>query len=116
MSVQFACQFPVNLRRWVEGAGRDERGRETGAHAPAESILVFAWYIGGTEVLTDGHENRTVHAATCYPQTKDNVGELDRIELPGYGWFEVDGQPTNYDNNPFWSPGLVDAKLRKVDG
>ncbi|OZF05245.1 hypothetical protein CH302_01070 [Rhodococcus sp. 15-2388-1-1a] len=116
MSVQFACQFPVKLKRYVEGAVRDDRGRETGDHAAPVEIKVFAWYIGGTETLTDGHTNRTVHAATCYPQSKDNVSELDQIELPGFGWFEVDGQPTNYDHNPFWSPGLVDAKLKAVGG
>lgn len=116
MSVEFQCHFPAKLRRYVDGGTRDARGRETGSYADPEDILVFAWYVGATETLADGHANRTVHAATCYPQSKDNVTELDQIELPGFGWFEVDGQPTNYDHNPFWSPGLVDAKLKRVKG
>ncbi|RYE43653.1 MAG: hypothetical protein EOP24_27390 [Hyphomicrobiales bacterium] len=111
----FVCLLPARLRRYVATGQRDARGNVVAGLAPPEPILVWAWYISEGSVELEGHAGRVSFDATCYPPTSLAITARDEIELPGEGWFQVK-LVADYDNNPLWSPGLADVKLRKVNG
>lgn len=112
---EFSCTLPINYRRKVPSTESSPRGNEIEKHDDAEPQLVHLWYPSEVAAPTDGHAERIAFDATCYPPTDLGVKVGDRIELPGEGWFRVVAV-SNYDNNPYFVPGIVDVKLRRVDG
>lgn len=96
-------------------SGFDARGRAVVEYSPPEDVLVWGWFLASDEVAANGHELRVECDATVYLPLALAVKVGDRIELPGEGWFDVD-RIVDYDRNPWWRPGLVDMKLRRVSG
>ncbi|MFI8660111.1 hypothetical protein ACIGKR_08980 [Rhodococcus qingshengii] len=111
----FECTLPINYRRKVPSTESSPRGNAVVKHDDPQPKKVWSWYTGDAAAPTDGHAERTAIDATCYPPTDLNVRPGDLIELPGEGWFKVE-RVGNFDNNPDFSPGIVDVKLRRVDG
>ena len=107
--------MPINYRRKIPSTETDRRGNEIEMHADSEPKHVHLWYTSDEAVPTDGHAQREAIDATCYPPTALGTKIGDRIELPGEGWFKV-VKIGNYDNNDYFVPGIVDVKLRRVDG
>lgn len=100
-------------RDTVKINGYGEEVRSKGIPTP---LLVFGWYInGGEEFGSDGHVNQVSYDASVLAKTGD-LGVDDEVLLPGHGWFRVDGPPANYDNNPWWSPGIQQVQLVRVSG
>lgn len=112
---EFQCTLPINYRRKITSTESSPRGNKVGAFADVEPRHVHLWYPSELAAPTDGHADRIAFDATCYPPTALGVKVGDRIELPGEGWFTV-VSVSNYDNNPYFVPGIVDVKLRRVDG
>ncbi|MDV8066392.1 hypothetical protein R4P64_07735 [Rhodococcus sp. IEGM 1366] len=112
---EFECTMPIRYRRKIPSTEVSPRGNEVEKHADATEEKVWAWYTGDEATPTDGHAQRESIDATCYPPTDLGVKPGDLIELPGEGWLKV-VKVGNYDNNPDFVPGIVDVKLRRVDG
>ncbi|MFF2026565.1 hypothetical protein [Rhodococcus koreensis] len=111
----FEPKIPVQLSRRVSSGERDARGNERSQFLAPVELLVWSWQLTELAADSDGHASRTTSDASCSPAKAERVAVGDRIELPGEGWFRV-VSTTDYDNNPLWSPGLADVKLRRVDG
>lgn len=110
----FPCRVPIVLLRQLEDAS-DEYGNPTSRWA-REHILVFGVHTGGSdEVATATHPDATRCDLTVYAPSSAGIDDRDRFEWKGIV-YEVDGAPANWDMNPFWSPGLVQANCNKVVG
>lgn len=120
MGTEFPITMPIRLARYEDSLVVDRGGNTVtdwpAAHAAASDELVFAWHLGGTEESANGHVERVISDATVFPPSSLGVTARDHIELPGHDWFEVQGTPGDWDHNPWWIPGLLQVKLRKVDG
>lgn len=80
-------------------------------------VKVFGW---GTAAVVETTGDGTSIMRTmddlvlyCPPGT---VKPDEQVQLPGQGTFTVEGNEINDNNNPWWKPGLVQVKLRKVEG
>lgn len=120
MGTDFSITVPVKLARYEDSLTEDRAGNTItdwdAAHAAASDELVFAWHLGGTEESANGHVERVISDATVYPPSSLGITARDHILLPGHDWFKVEGTPGDWDHNPWWIPGLLQVKLRKVDG
>lgn len=80
-----------------------------------EPMSVFGWYVGGGyEGRPDGHVYQVEWDATMYAPTEADIRMGDRVHLPGAGEFVLVGEPSSWDNNPWFQPGLVEARLKRV--
>ena len=120
MAGEFAATLPVRVARYADSMVVDRGGNTVtdwpAAHEDASDELVFAWHLGGSEESANGHVERVISDATVYPPSTLRITARDHIELPGHGWFEIQGTPGDWDHNPWWAPGLHEVKLRRVDG
>ncbi|MCD2109341.1 hypothetical protein O4214_30220 [Rhodococcus erythropolis] len=112
---EFQCTLPINYRRKITSTESSPRGNQVEKHADSEPKFVHLWYTSDEAAPSDGHSQREAIDATCYPPTTLGVKPGDLIELPGEGWLKV-VKVGNYDNNDYFVPGIVDVKLRRVDG
>ena len=114
MSV-FPCTIEVTRLR-SGGMSDDPFGNPVPAPPSEDQILVFAWWIGTSgEPSMAGHVERVESDASLIAEPGD-FKPSDQVVLPGAGLFEVDGYPANFDNNPWWSPGVETVSLRRVEG
>lgn len=111
--------FPLTLEvvRLRPGeATEDAHGNEQHGPPVEDTLLVFAWWIGSSgEPNLTGHVERVESDATMIAAPGD-FQPSDQVVLQGAGLFEVDGHPANFDNNPWWSPGVETVALRMVGG
>lgn len=78
------------------------------------NVSVFSCHLtGGQEVGIDGHVNQVEYDAVVLAPVSLGVTADDRMVLP-WGDFMVDGPPGDWENNPWWSSGLVQVRLRRV--
>jgi len=98
------------------GTTRDPRGNVTDSWADYVDAKVYGWVVGGShEPKIAGHDRVVVDAEVFGPESW-RTGSRDRVELPGFGAFEVIGDQEDYNHGPFgWRPGLV-TNLRRVEG
>lgn len=68
-----------------------------------------------TEPTADGR-NSVITGRTLYAEPGEDVTAHDRVELPGDGVWQVDGDPADW-RSPLtgWHPGLV-IQLKRVEG
>ena len=83
-------------------------------YAPRRDLQVFGWDVSGGAESTQYASVQVAYDAVVYVPTETGIRATDRIELPGYGLFEVDGPPGNWDHNPWWTPGLVEVRLKSL--
>lgn len=111
--------FPLTqevIRLRPGGTVTDPFGNELPGPPSEEPVLVFAWWIGSSgEPYPSGHVERVVSDASMIAAPGE-FQPSDQVLLPGAGVFEVEGRPANFDNNPWWSPGVETVSLRKVEG
>lgn len=111
----FECEYPV-MRHRPNGTVTDPFGNEVPGGTVAETVMVFAWWIGqSSEPGMSGHVERVDSDATMLAPTGEFTSS-DEVELPGVGRFEVIGRPGNWDHNPWWRPGLEQVDLKLVEG
>ena len=114
MSVFPLTQEVTRLR--AGEVGYDSHGNEVTGPPVEDQIMVFAWWVGSSgEPYPSGHVERVESDASLIAAPGD-FEQSDRVILPGVGVFEVEGRPANYDNNPWWSPGVETVALRMVEG
>lgn len=114
MSVFPVTQEVIRLR--PGGDDTDPFGNPVPGAPVEEPVLVFAWWIGSSgEPNLAGHVERVDSDASLIAEPGDFTPS-DQVILPGQGVFKVDGHPANYDNNPWWSPGVEMVDLRRVEG
>lgn len=113
MSTQFRCEYPIEvLRRAVQ---TNDFGDEIEVSGEPETVLVFGWYVGnGLEGRADGHVYQVEWDATVYAPIEADIHAGDRIRLPRIGEFTIVGEPSQWEANPWWSPGLVAIHLKRV--
>lgn len=95
--------------------GYDRFGNEKWVDSPPVPVKVLGWEIVRTTEGDPDSVLRTIDEA----QIIAPPGALDagtEIELEGYGMWRVEGNPLDSNNGPWWSPGLVTYKARKVTG
>lgn len=81
-----------------------------------EQVLVFGYSLGSSdEPNLSGHVERVDSDASLIAGSGD-FSPSDEVVLPEWGRFVVEGRPANFDNNPWWSPGVETISLRKVEG
>ena len=91
-------------------------GDEVRDYGDTDEVEVFAFYVtGGEEVGTDGHVQQVSYDAVVFAPDELNITAGDEVELPNVGVFKVEGPPGNWDNNPWFTPGLVQVRLRRVE-
>ena len=111
-STRFPLTVSIGLRRSVTVT--NGFGDEVRDYGDPETVKVFAYYItGGSETGIDGHTQQVEHDAVVFAPTELGITAEDRIDIPD-GTFDVSQPPGNWDNNPWWSPGLVQVKLKRV--
>lgn len=78
-----------------------------------QPVFVFGWYLSGGSEGRDGHIYSVEWDAVVF-SPPGVISPGDRVRLPQVGVFTVLGAPGWWDHNPWWSPGLVEVKLKKV--
>lgn len=115
----FTLTVPVRVHEWSAG-GSDGYGGEADVYTPdleqpGTEHMVFAIYTGtGAEPKLAGHDRVIVDGAMIGPP--DIVSAHGIVTHTTLGRFEVVGEPEDYNNNPWWSPGLVVYNLRRTEG
>lgn len=75
---------------------------------------MFGWWVsGGQEVGDDGHLMQVTYDGSVIAPA-GVIGVDDEVDLPGVGLCRVDGPPANYDNGPWFTPGLEVSRLSRV--
>lgn len=110
----FPLAVEIIVHRWVD-AGRDAYGNPRAGYAPPEPVRVFGVVVGGLEEPTQYHPEAAEYALTVYAPVEAGLTDRDRVEYDG-GVFEIDGRPGCWDANPWFSPGLVEARCKEVVG
>ena len=75
---------------------------------------VFGWAVNKIEEEGGDHLLRTVDVLTVY--TPVGFPASGRVRLPDGSEWDVQGNAEDYNNNPWWTPGLFVARARKVEG
>lgn len=114
MTTEWPLTVPVVLMRRV-GGGVDEYGDPLPERFSEENVMVFGVAVGGDEPVTATRPERVRHDLTVYAPTSLQVGARDRIRHRGEV-FEVDGPPGDWDENPWWSPGLAQIRCNRLEG
>lgn len=95
-------------------AGRDPLGNQI-RHRSEEQVMVFAiWVPSSDEAVAAGHP-RTVTDAKMIAAPGDFQSD-DEVHADSFGSFLVDGNPHDYDHNPWFTPEAVVVNLRRTDG
>lgn len=113
-SADFPCTVPIQVRRYQPGK-KDAYGNPAPGYAKAEQVMVFGVAVSGSEAPTQTHPEAAEHRLRVYAPAELGIGDRDQFLYQGKT-FEVDGLPGNWDANPWWSPGLVEAACVEVDG
>ena len=117
--------MPVNgdypLNEWVEvhRAGQpvvDRFGNKRPSLDHWERVKVFGWAVNQTSEGDQASVLRTYDQLTVYMPHKTAPAPSEKIKLPDETIWEVEGNPEDYDNNPWFAPGLVVVHCKKVEG
>lgn len=102
--------FTTTGGRWVE----DDLGNDYWAAGERTPVKVFAFEVVRSEETTLAGHERLVEVLKIYAPP-GSFEPQKRVELPDGTFWEVDGNAEDYNNNSWWSPGLVTFQARKVD-
>lgn len=80
-----------------------------------EPVKVFAWAVNKVSEDERGASMlRTIDELTVYTPIAFPAG--GKVRLPDDTVWEVQSNAEDYNNNPWWSPGLLVVHCRKVEG
>lgn len=112
MSADYPLTIPVTRVRRTIGPP-DDLNNDTEVEE-TETVLVFGWSVPSSdEPIVGGHERQTVDVV-MYAGVGDFHAD-DAVHLDDGDPFEVIGKPANYDNNPWWSPGIEVVNLHRSE-
>lgn len=94
----------------------DRFGNEVIRPGPFVEVLVFGWAVNPVEEDTGESVLRTVDRLEVYMRPEDFPGASGKFRTPDGQEWSVEGSPKDYNNNPWWSPGLVTVTAKGVEG
>lgn len=111
--------FGLTVTLVTKGAatGVDPLGNKT--YTPTSRSVKGCVYAPGGSVETLGGQDTVVTQPTLYMPAGTMPDPIDQVTVPGFGTFEVDGQPQIWPKNPFtgWQPSNpVVVRLLQVSG
>lgn len=116
MMSTFPFGLTVTLTTLGEPTGRDEYGKNT--YTPTDTDVPGCGFAPATSIENQAQgQDAVLTPATLYMPTGTDVSAIDSITVPGYGMFEVDGEPEVWPAHPMtgWQPARnVVVRLRKV--
>lgn len=111
MRTDYPMTVPVIRHRRTVGPP-DDLGNDTEIEE-TETVFVFAFaQVSPQEPVVYGHDRIQVDVQ-MYAAPGDFLPD-DAVTLDAGPVFEVVGEAQNYDNNPWWSPGVEVINLRRV--
>lgn len=109
----FPCTIPVTVHRHEDGA-EDPYGNPLHRYTK-DKVMVFAVQKGGTPAVTASHPEAAEFDAVVYAPVEAGITDRDRIEVDGMV-YELAAPPGNWDSNPWFSPGLVECRCKRMEG
>lgn len=99
-----------------EGKVKNDRGNVVDAWGDPVDVAVHGWHTSAThEPQIAGHDRVLVDAQVLAPSSW-RPGPKDKVVLPGFGEYRVEGETEDFNHGPFgWEPGNR-VNLRKVTG
>lgn len=112
-------KFPLNC--WVEVHREgdpviDRFGNQRPRPDHWERVQVFGWAVNQTSEGDQTSVLRTYNQLSIYMPHEAIPAPSEKIRLPNGTVWEVEGNPENYDNNPWFAPGLDVVRCKKVEG
>ncbi len=109
------CTIPVLHEVYSESVAVDAHNNPIEGWAPPVEVRVFGWEPPkSTEPVVAGHDRVIVELLMYAPQSM-NAQAHDRVRINGKQ-YEVIGEDSDPNNNPFFIPGMVSLQLRRVEG
>lgn len=94
----------------------DRFGNERRTPATWVKVKVFGWAVAAVDETAGDSVLRTVDQLQLYC-SRDVAPDADmQVRLPDQSVWTVQGHFEDYENNPWWSPGLVVVRCRNVEG
>lgn len=115
MTVPFG--FTVTLTTEGAPTGVDAYGNDT--YTPVTTSVPGCMFAPGGSVERVNGQDQVVTQPTVYAPTGTDVSAVDKVTVPGYGVFEVDGSPQVWPPHPRtgWQPSnSVVIRLKAVTG
>lgn len=112
---KYPLKFSVQVEKKIPGAGTDFFGDPVGETIATETVAVFGWAITSVAETATDSVMRLVNELQLFAPS-GTIKAPDTVVLPDGGRWEVHGTPENYDNNPWFSPGLEVVKCRQISG
>lgn len=111
--------WPLKFTITGQGPGHWEKDRfNNDVWVPGEPIqvAVFSWEVTKSEELdSETSVLRTVDDLVIIAPA-DSFTPQTAVKLPNGDTWEIQGNPEDVNNNPYYSPGLVTYHARKVEG
>ena len=110
--------FPLRFRLDVSTVevATDRFGNERVVAGPFAAKRVFAWSINPRDEEQGDHELRTVDELKVILRPEDAPSPGGQFRTPDGQMWEVEGNPRDPNNNPWFRPGLVVCMGKKVTG
>lgn len=109
----YPLTIPITVVQRVAG-GVDVYGDPVAAEVE-KTVMVFAVTESGSEPATGVHPEREVYDLKVYAPAEVGIEAGDGLRWKGKA-YEVVRPPSNYDNNPWWGPGLSVIRANRVEG
>ncbi|WP_312715472.1 hypothetical protein [Corynebacterium flavescens] len=112
----FPLTLELKVRTWTR-TGTDRNGDPLMGYAAWRTIKVFGWAVSPTQEVVGDSLLRTIDTLTVYCAPQDDPGPGGEIRTPQdpTPW-KVKGNDQNYENNPFFDPGLVVVTATRTEG
>ncbi|WP_157108905.1 hypothetical protein [Corynebacterium aquilae] len=81
-----------------------------------QQVNVFGWALNVVDEQQGDSVSRTRDHIDLYAPHAVSPLSGQVVRLPDGTVWEVEGNPQNYDNNPWWQPGLAVTRLYRVEG
>lgn len=109
--------IPVDKTLHVRGTygGTDRFGNPVRVLGGWQPVMVAGWWISRVEEKTGDSVLRTVSELSIITPAGVLSAE-QQVQLPDGSVWEVHGEEENYQNGPWWNPGLVVVNCKKVSG
>lgn len=112
-------EFPVMHSIDVQLPGEEIKDRFNNVRtAPAQwqQVGVIGWAVVESQESVGDSVLRTVDVLELYAPAEVVLDAATRVRTPDGQVWAVDGNAKDYTHGPFWDPGALVYRCRKVDG